>query len=411
MQARRVIWYITRSDVSWYSRSANAFQKPWMLSQSFDLTVIQPTGARLPADIAQGCRLERIPCGDVSKRWTLGQMFRFVVGCASRLSKLILGGRASSDSCCTRSAGPIVATGFDVPCLLLGWWLRRRWGLKWFVFCWDPPALSWRDRKDIAGRWVVACVDLIFRRTVRHADRLVLNIHPGVLDEIGFVPSEAQLIRTFNGFVPRLDCETAGCESGDPWLIGVMSNATRAKGFNLVLDAFASLASDFPRLRVVWIGDVAADVCTELSNKLSHEGIPSERFLVMGRLAQQDALRRLAGCGILIHPYLAVPSLKWNYPLKVVEYMSLGRAIVAADLPGVRAYITPDENGLLFAAGVTDELTKTLRRIVGDAREQARLGCQARHVARKFEWPNLNQELAVKLHEGCSHGSGENTLL
>ena len=131
----------------------------------------------------------------------------------------------------------------------------------------------------------------------------------------------------------------------------------------------------------------------------------------MGRLEHQDAFRQLAQCGILIHPYLAVPSLKWNYPLKLVEYMSMGRAIVAADLPGVRAYITPDVNGLLFAGGVAGELAKTLRRILGDEREQARLGCQAKQDAGKFEWPNLNRELAAKLYEGCSHGSGEDALL
>ena len=377
-----------------------------MLSEAFDLTLVCPQGATVPIKIAEKCRVVKVACGDVRSGWSVWTVARFLKGarwaviCCSKKGQEESGGGEKIFAVAKKvgkRSGPAVATGFDIPCLLLGWWLKRCYGLRWYVFCWDPPALSWRDRTDVIGRWGAAWVDLIFRRTVRHADRLILNIHPGVLVEIGFVPQEAQLIRMFNGFVPRLDCETAGCEPGDPWLIGVMSNATQAKGFKLVLDAFAALASDFPRLRVVWVGDVAADVRAELALRLELEGIPQERFLLTGRLEQWDALRRLAECGILIHPYLAVPSLKWNFPLKLVEYMSLGRAIVAADLPGVSAYITSDVNGLLFSAGVVEALAKTLREILGDGREQARLGGQARHDARNFEWPNLNQALVVKL--------------
>ena len=395
---RRVI-YLTRSDVSWYSRNANAYQKPWMLSRVFDLTVIQPEGVTLPAEIAGNCRLERISCGDVSRRWSLGQMIRFLAGCLGRVANLRRQSRSSSELRCAQPVCLTVATGFDAPCLLAGWWLRRRRGWKWFVFCWDPPALTWRDRTDIRSRLVVACAELIFRVTVRHADRLVLNIHSGLLDEIGFRPQGAQLIPMFNGAVPRQECAESADGPGDPWCIGVLAQATREKGYDLVLDAFALLAKNRPLLRFIWIGEVGKEQRAWAVSRLGRAGISSERFVLAGRLEQAEAFRRLSDCGILLHPYLAVPSLKWNYPLKVVEYMSAGRAIVAADSPGVRAYIADGENGLLFRAGDPEELAKALGKILGDGRGQARFGERAKQDAKKFEWPNLNRELAVKLYE------------
>lgn len=403
---KRELQYITRSDVSWYSRNANAYQKPLMLSHAFDLTVIQPEGVTLPSEIAQGCRLEWIPCGDGSKRWTVRQMFRFIVGCARYVSKLKLGGRYSSGRGCMCPTGLIIATGFDIPCLLLGWWLKQRWKLKWFVFCWDPPVLSWRDRTDIFGRWVVACVNMIFRLTVRRADRLVLNIHAGMLGEVGFQPRGVQLVQMFNGCRPRKDGEETACGPGDPWCVGILSNATRSKGFDLVQDAFVLLAQKMPRLRIIWIGEVTDEVRVMSLNRLERSGISSSRFVLAGKVEQVEAFRILAKCGILLHPYLDLPSLRWNYPLKLVEYLSIGHAIVAADLPGVRAYITDGNNGLLYAAGDAHDLCRTLGGLVGNEKDQARLGLQAKKDSEKFEWPKLNQELAVKLHEGCSHGPG-----
>jgi len=384
--------YITRSDISWYSRNANAYQKPLMLSEAFDLTLLCPQGTTVPDEIAAKCRVVQVACGDTRTGWSLWKVLRFMKGAWRE----IVASRKKEQQ--------DVATGFDIPCLILGWLAKRRLGARWTVFCCDPPALSWRDKGGVGARSVVMGVNRLFKWLVKDADRLVLNIHPGVLNEMGVQPHESQLIQMSNGFMPLVEDDTDVCENCDSWLIGVLSNATHAKGFNFALAAFVALAKEFPRLRMIWIGDVADDIRAALSNRLSSEGIPSERFILMGRMAQQDAFRTLKTCGVLLHPYLAMPSLKWNYPLKVVEYMSLGRALVAPDLPGVNRYIRNQENGLLFKAGDVKDLSMLLRSIAGNEAEQRRLGKQAQQDAKKFEWPKLNLELASKLTEGMRHG-------
>jgi len=51
-------------------------------------------------------------------------------------------------------------------------------------------------------------------------------------------------------------------------------------------------------------------------------------------LSQQEAFDQLRQCRVLVAPYLPVPSLKWNYVLKLFEYLGLGRPILASDNPG-----------------------------------------------------------------------------
>ena len=102
---------------------------------------------------------------------------------------------------------------------------------------------------------------------------------------------------------------------------------------------------------------------------------------------------------MLLFPYLCVPSLKWGYPLKLAEYFQLGRCVVAADTPGARAYVADQENGRLFRAGSADDLRRVLEELLGDAREQARLGAAAKRRAPDFEWPPINRTIMDRLLE------------
>ena len=385
--------YLTRSDISWYTPNANAYQKPLVLARVFDLTLVCPDGLRVPEEIACSCRIRTVKCGDVSTRWTILQCFRFMVASCRTIIAMHRDALRASHHIC-------VATGFDIPCLVLGWWTKRVLGRRWLVFCWDPPALSWRDRNDFSGRLVVKAVNLIFRQTVRFADRLVLNIHPHILKEIGYPPAEAQLIQMLNGYETSPVQQREVDPAIDPWLVGVLSRATVTKGFDLVMEAFVKLAVDNPKLRLMWIGEIGQDVGAAVFERLKRVGICPKRLVFTGKVAHQDALRRLQECGVLLYPYLAVPSLQWNYPLKLAEYMSLGRAIVAADLPGARTYIENGSNGLLFRAGDLDALMKTLGKIAGDESAQFRLANQAKRDAENIQWPKLNQELIEKIREG-----------
>jgi len=116
-----------------------------------------------------------------------------------------------------------------------------------------------------------------------------------------------------------------------------------------------------------------------------------------GRLEHEQAMEGLRSCGIAIHAYLDVPSLRWNYPLKVLEYMALGETIVAADLPGVRDLIQDGVNGLLFKPGDVDDLCRALEKAIGNQDLGSRLGVQARRDAEKYRWPTLNQAVCGQL--------------
>ena len=288
--------FITRSDIGWYSKNANVYQKPYCLSREYDLTLC----------ISQKCRVPDEISSKVSHIVRFTNVFDFL-----SLNRTIRTIEKSNNS------PAFIFTGFDFPCMWVGWRLKRKTGAKWTVFCWDPPSLSHRDRFPPL-RWVI---DLVFRWFLRRCDKLVLNIHPGLLDEIGYKPREGQLEcrmqDAFDSLVPA-PITTTGTFGYD---FGVLSNWTVAKGAELMIEVMRQM----PDKTCLWIGDPP----NQNIRPFKHSNISFS-----GRLNQEKAFEKLKKCRVLVAPYLNVPSLKWNYVLKLFEYLELGRPILASDNPG-----------------------------------------------------------------------------
>ncbi len=75
------------------------------------------------------------------------------------------------------------------------------------------------------------------------------------------------------------------------------------------------------------------------------------------------------------------------HPIKLLEYMACGTAIVAADLPVVREIIDDEDTGLLFKVSKPSRLADCLARLIDDSDLRVRLGARAAQVAReRFTW-------------------------
>lgn len=318
--------YITRSDIGWYSKNANAYRKPFEVASKYKTTLCVSEACRVPPEISERCN----------------EILRFkgllgvVRGCFLTQRR-----RGTEDA-----EGINVFTGFDFPCMFKAWRLKRRLGCQWTVFLWDPPSLSHRDRFPPL-RWAI---DSAFRFFAKRCDKLVLNIHPGLLHEIGYKPRTGQVeLRMQDAFEGEglLNAEAQSSRGAEvfEYDFGVLSNWSKAKGGYLVTEALKRM----PGKKCLWIGDPA-------------QGKVSDQIDFVGRLPQDEAFKRLKKCRVLLVPYLPVRSLKWNYVLKLFEYLQLGRPIIASDNPGNVAVAKRVPGRIrLFESGKVESLVKEMR--------------------------------------------------
>ncbi len=310
--------YITRCDIGWYSKNANAYRKPLEVATRYAATLYVPEHCRVPMEIAEKCV----------------EIVRF-----ANVFDVLTQKRRGAES-----QGDVkVFTGFDFPCMLVGWRLKRRYGCHWTVFLWDPPSLRWRDGfRPI--RWAI---DAAFRFFAKRCDKLVLNIHPGLLDEIGYKPREGQVELRMQDAFEEIDLNYVeksehAEEDGFEFDFGVLANWEIGKGGQLMAEAMKRM----PDKKCLWIGNPPS-------------GNAGDPIVFAGRMPQNEAFEMLRRCHVLVVPYLATYAFKWNYPLKLFEYLQIGRPVLASDNPGNVAVAERHAGRItLFKSGDVGELVQ-----------------------------------------------------
>jgi glycosyltransferase involved in cell wall biosynthesis len=78
---------------------------------------------------------------------------------------------------------------------------------------------------------------------------------------------------------------------------------------------------------------------------------------------------------------------RWFSPMKLFEYMALGRAIVCSRLSVLEEVLTDGRNALLCTADAEQDWLAALRRLDADRRLVADLGAQARReFTGRYTW-------------------------
>lgn len=94
---------------------------------------------------------------------------------------------------------------------------------------------------------------------------------------------------------------------------------------------------------------------------------------------------------------LVLPSHAEGFGLVLIEAMSAGVPVVAADAPGIRDVVQHGENGLLYAGGPA-ELAAALRRVLSDLPLRERLMAGGRRaVVERYSWARVLPEWKAAL--------------
>lgn len=121
-------------------------------------------------------------------------------------------------------------------------------------------------------------------------------------------------------------------------------------------------------LLIVGDGDARAGI------ERQAKGLGVERAVIFTGVVQREAApAHLAAFDIALQPAVT----PYASPLKLMEYMAAGRAIIAPDSPNIREVLTENE-ALLVREGDQPAFVAALDALVADAGLRARLGAEAR---------------------------------
>lgn len=176
--------------------------------------------------------------------------------------------------------------------------------------------------------------------------------------------------------------EVPALRQGPP-VVGYAGHLYPWKGVDVLVDALAAV----PGAKGLVIGGHPKEPdLPRLRARAAELGL-TDRITFTGHIAPGEVRGRLSAADILVLPNRrSQMSTHYTSPLKLFEYLSLAKPIVASDLPSLREILTPEVTAVMVPPDDPGALAAALRRLM-DAPEQARaLGERAGALAAQFSW-------------------------
>jgi len=154
----------------------------------------------------------------------------------------------------------------------------------------------------------------------------------------------------------------------DDLVVMTVGRLTNMKGQRYLVEAAAMLRPDFPRLKVVVIGD--GELRPELESLVLRHGL-QDVVLLPGH--REDARQLLDAADVF-----ALSSTSEGMPLVLLEAMDAGLPVVATRIIGAEEVVLHEETGLVAPPKNADALAEALRRLLADPDRRAAYGAAGR---------------------------------
>ena len=160
----------------------------------------------------------------------------------------------------------------------------------------------------------------------------------------------------------------------------------RRKGLHVLFGAWPHIRSATgARLRVIGTDPLAA---RRLKARL---GMPRDGIDLLGPISEKALTSELLAAKVLVAPSLGNES----FGMVLTRAFGCGTPVVASDIPGYRAIVTPDA-GELVASGDAGLLAEAVVGMLSDERRRAACGVHARELAQRcYSWEQIALRLAA----------------
>ncbi len=240
---------------------------------------------------------------------------------------------------------------------------------KWPRGSWRR-VLHWLDRSALLGSDHLVSLTEAFKQWVvlkRLRQESDVTVIPDAYDPAIYFPtSRDEARRTL-----RLPTE--------PAIVGYAGLTFAHRRLDLLVRAVAQVVESFPNVLLMLVGGRPEEVA-EIRLLGRRLGIES-RFVLTGQVSQVEAALYMNAADLLVIPD-TVTRLTAS-PLKLFEYMAVGKPIVCKEMPALREVLSMSEAGaevgaaLYFREGDVESLANALLSVLQDSQLAARLAKRA----------------------------------
>ncbi len=186
------------------------------------------------------------------------------------------------------------------------------------------------------------------------------------------LPASAQVVMTKGTGVDTEKFAVLPLPEKSPAFL-LVGRLLEAKGLYEYAEAARRVRQSHPEARFLLLG----------APEPSRGGVPLETV----RAWEKEGIVEYLGVTRDVRPYVkqagvvVLPSWREGLPCSLMEAMSMGRPVVATDVPGCRDVVSDGRNGFLVPAKDPEALAKALEAFIEDGTLAARMGKEGRSIA------------------------------
>ena len=261
-----------------------------------------------------------------------------------------------------------------------------------------PYAQAWAKYYGLSFPRLARAVE---RYILRRADRIitVTEVQRGVLEAEGVSPG--RLIVCHNAIDPE-EFSPARFSGDDlrsalalrPLVVGFIGTMNRWQGVQGFAEVVRSVAAARPDVGFLFVGD--GEGRARLQAEIASCGL-GDRAVFAGRQPHALVPRYAAAMDIGV----LLDSNAYGSPMKVFEYWSMGKAVIAPRVGPVLEILREGETGLLIDPGDAAAMAREIVRLAADPELRHRLGESGRrHVLVTHTWARNAAEI-LRAYEHC----------
>jgi glycosyltransferase involved in cell wall biosynthesis len=154
------------------------------------------------------------------------------------------------------------------------------------------------------------------------------------------------------------------------------------KGVHHLINAFATIAKDFPQARRVVVGyEENTSYAADLKDQVTRYDLAG-RVQFVGEMRQAELAERMCPAHIFV-----LPTYSEGLPRVVLEAMAVGLPVVSSPVSGIPEIVKDGVTGFLVPPGDEITLAERLRWMLEHPEEACEMGCRARAFAQTFFSP------------------------
>lgn len=279
---------------------------------------------------------------------------------------------------------------FNFPFSIIEGFLLKLLGLRWIADIWDHPEqiLETERKRSLRGLVEKAAV-ILARRFLRHADLIICAIVPEALKTYNI--NAKKILQVTNGVELEYVKPKGKKKSSDKFKVFHVGPLHWVRSIDVLLEAVNRVRSEIP-VELTLAGRVYDDFQAWLNDFVTKHNL-GNTVEILGEIEHEKVISLMEKSDVCVCPLADTPARSYAYPIKVLQYLAMGKPVVATNSPGVAQFIKHGENGLLVPPDDPEGTAAAILMIYRDAELREKLERNARKSVFQYDWSIINEKI------------------